>query len=91
MKRFVQHCFVVLVIQVNSLLNQNFFISRRASQFRTSSAALVPSGGNAEHEKIKKMNQPTPLWKAKEALRWSEGVYLGAGLCILRFCCWKWE
>lgn len=74
-----------------SLLNQHLFISRRASRFRTSSAALVPSGGNTDHGKIKKMNQPISLWKAKWALKWCEGVYLGAGLCILRSSCWMWE
>lgn len=50
---FVQHFFVVLVIQANSLLNQHLSIGRRASWFRTSSAALVPLGGNKEHRKIK--------------------------------------
>lgn len=50
---FVQHFFVVLVIQANSLLNQHLSISRRASWFRTSIAALVPLGGNKEHRKIK--------------------------------------
>lgn len=88
---FVQHFFVVLVMQTNSLLNQRLFISRKASQFRTSSAALLPSGENAEDGKIKKMNQAISLWKAKQALRWSECIYLGAGLCILRSCYWKWE
>lgn len=58
---FVQHFFVVLVIQVNSLLNRHLFISRKPSRFRTSSAALVPSGGNVEDRKIKKMNQPLSL------------------------------
>lgn len=87
---FVQH-FFVLVIQTNSLLSQYFFISRRASQFRTSSAALVPSGGNREDGKIKKINRTISLWKTKQLLRWSKCVYQGAGLCIHWSCCWDWE
>lgn len=84
---FVHHFFVVTAIQDNSFLNSYLFIGRRASRFRTSSAAFVPSGGKAEHGKIKKMNQLITLWKAKQTLRWSECVYLGAGLWILRY----WE
>lgn len=52
---------LVLVIEVNSLLKWHLFISRKPSRFRTSSAALVPSGGNVEDGKIKKMNQPISL------------------------------
>lgn len=55
-----------------------------------SNAALVFSGRNKKHRKAKWMNQHITPWKPKQALRWCGYIYLLAGLCILRSCCWNW-